>query len=191
MRMDFAKKNVKKSGVNKFAGYNYYELSDIMPPILELELKYKALSFVTFTPDKAILTLIDAEKPDDSIVFESPMAEASLKGAHAIQNLGAVETYQRRYLYMTAYEIVEADVLDGTQGKNDEQPKPKKPVKRATLSEENSKILNESIRLYCDLHGVSSKEAVARLESELGIKGSELKDENVKTAVDIIASWLN
>lgn len=194
MRMDFAKKNVKKSGVNRFAGYNYYELSDIMPPILELELKYKALSFVTFTPDKAILTLIDAEKPEDSIVFESPMAEASLKGAHAIQNLGAVETYQRRYLYMTAYEIVEADVLDSTQGKEDNFKKEqttKKPTKRAVISEENSKTLNESIRLYCDLKGVTSKEAVARLEEELGIKGSEIKDEDVKRAVDIISSWLS
>ena len=45
------------------------------------------------------------------------MASAQLKGVHEIQNLGAVETYQRRYLYMVAFEIVEADVLDAVQGK--------------------------------------------------------------------------
>jgi hypothetical protein len=44
------------------------------------------------------------------------MAEANLKGTHPIQNLGAVETYQRRYLWMTAMEIVEHDALDATTG---------------------------------------------------------------------------
>jgi len=44
----------------------------------------------------------------------SPMAEANLKGAHPIQNLGAVETYTRRYLWVTAMEIVEHDALDSS-----------------------------------------------------------------------------
>jgi hypothetical protein len=44
------------------------------------------------------------------------MKEANLKGCHAIQNLGAVETYTRRYLWVTALEIVEHDVLDATTG---------------------------------------------------------------------------
>jgi hypothetical protein len=43
------------------------------------------------------------------------MAEANLKGTHPIQNLGAVETYSRRYLYVTALEIVEHDALDSSQ----------------------------------------------------------------------------
>jgi hypothetical protein len=48
------------------------------------------------------------------IVIASPMAGAELKGAHPIQNLGAVETYQRRYLWMTAMEIVEHDAIDSS-----------------------------------------------------------------------------
>jgi hypothetical protein len=51
------------------------------------------------------------------------MAEANLKGTHPIQNLGAVETYQRRYLWMTAMEIVEHDILDASEPVM-EQPKP-------------------------------------------------------------------
>jgi hypothetical protein len=42
------------------------------------------------------------------------MAEANLKGCHPIQNLGAVETYTRRYLWVTAMEIVEHDALDSS-----------------------------------------------------------------------------
>jgi hypothetical protein len=53
------------------------------------------------------------------------MAKAELKGAHPIQNLGAVETYQRRYLWMTAMEIVEHDILDAS--KPAEEPKKEAP----------------------------------------------------------------
>jgi hypothetical protein len=42
------------------------------------------------------------------------MAEANLKGCHPIQNLGAVETYTRRYLWVSAMEIVEHDALDSS-----------------------------------------------------------------------------
>jgi hypothetical protein len=33
-----------------------------------------------------------------------------------VQNIGAVETYQRRYLWVTAMEIVEHDALDSSEG---------------------------------------------------------------------------
>ena len=42
------------------------------------------------------------------------MSSASLKGCHEVQNLGAVETYIKRYLYQNCFEIVESDVLDET-----------------------------------------------------------------------------
>ena len=44
------------------------------------------------------------------------MSTAELKGCHAIQNLGAVQTYLRRYLWVTAMEIVENDALDAVTG---------------------------------------------------------------------------
>jgi hypothetical protein len=44
------------------------------------------------------------------------MGSANLKGCHEVQNIGAVETYQRRYLYVTALAIVEHDALDAVTG---------------------------------------------------------------------------
>jgi hypothetical protein len=44
------------------------------------------------------------------------MGSAALKGCHEVQNIGAVETYQRRYLWVSAMEIVEHDALDATTG---------------------------------------------------------------------------
>jgi hypothetical protein len=52
------------------------------------------------------------------------MSTASLKGCHEVQNLGAVETYIRRYLYQTAFEIVEADELNKNHNPKEEQKKP-------------------------------------------------------------------
>ena len=61
---------------------------------------------------EAVVTDVDDQS---NVTITSPMAEAALKGAHAIQNLGAVETYSRRYLWMTAMEIVEHDALDSSE----------------------------------------------------------------------------
>jgi hypothetical protein len=44
------------------------------------------------------------------------MSSAELKGCHPVQNLGAVQTYLRRYLYTAAFELVEHDALDATTG---------------------------------------------------------------------------
>ena len=59
------------------------------------------------------MTLFDIDD-GSKIEFTSPMGSAQLKGCHEVQNIGAVETYQRRYLYVTALAIVEHDALDSS-----------------------------------------------------------------------------
>jgi hypothetical protein len=103
---------MKKSGHNKFAGYQYFELGDFLPEINKLFAELKLCSVVSFGKDLAELKVINIEKPEEVVTFTSPMADANLKGCHPIQNLGAVETYNRRYLYVSALEIVEHDALD-------------------------------------------------------------------------------
>jgi len=43
------------------------------------------------------------------------MSSAKLKAAHEIQNLGAVESYQRRYLWATLMELVESDPVENAK----------------------------------------------------------------------------
>lgn len=122
---------VKMSGNNKFAGYKYYELSDITPAINALERKYKFVCLVSFNAETGTLTIVDTETASDKtdkITFTSPMATAALKGCHDVQNLGAAETYIKRYLYQHAFEIVEADVLNLTH--NPEQTPKKEAAKK-------------------------------------------------------------
>jgi hypothetical protein len=113
-RVELQNSNLKKSGKNTFSNYTYYELGDFLPTINNICLEKKIFPHVSFFGDGAILTILNIEKPDEIVEFNSPHADAQLKGCHPIQNLGAVETYQRRYLYMAAFEIVEHDALDAT-----------------------------------------------------------------------------
>jgi len=53
---------------------------------------------------------------NSKIEITSPMSSAALKGCHEVQNLGAVQTYIRRYLWVTAMEIVEHDAIDSSPG---------------------------------------------------------------------------
>ena len=68
---------------------------------------------MSYDSEIASLTITDTDD-GTNIIITSPMAEANLKGCHPIQNLGAVETYTRRYLWVTAMEIVEHDALDSS-----------------------------------------------------------------------------
>jgi len=108
-------KKLSKSGHNKFAGYHYFELGDFLPSVQEIFLNLGLCGYIAFTPDYATLTIVDTEG-GGILEITSPMATASLKGAHDIQNLGAVQTYLRRYLWVTAMEIVEHDALDAIMG---------------------------------------------------------------------------
>ena len=104
---------LKKSGHNKFAGYSYFELGDFLPTINQIFSKVGLCGVVSFDKELATLTITDTDD-NTEIKLTSPMADANLKGCHPIQNLGAVETYTRRYLWVSAMEIVEHDALDSS-----------------------------------------------------------------------------
>ena len=116
VRVELAKQGIKKGKKNTYAGYSYYELADFLPQIQELCQKHKVTPLFTVDGTNATLSIHDMEKPDASISFAIPMSQAQLKACHPVQNLGAVLTYERRYLYMIAFELVEADVLEATTG---------------------------------------------------------------------------
>jgi hypothetical protein len=125
-RLALQGRKLNKSGHNKFAGYKYFELGDFLPTIQEIFADKGLCGVVSYLPDVAVLTITDME--DGSYIhINSPMSSAALKGCHEVQNLGAVQTYLRRYLWVTAMEIVEHDALDATTGS--EEPVKKSVVK--------------------------------------------------------------
>lgn len=112
---------LKKSGHNKFAGYSYFELGDFLPTINSIFYKIGLCGVVSFDKELATLTITDTDDGSE-IKLTSPMADANLKGCHPIQNLGAVETYTRRYLWVSAMEIVEHDALDSSAPLKEQAP---------------------------------------------------------------------
>ena len=139
-RIDFQAAEIKKTGKNSYVGFDYYELHDILPKINELSLQYRFICAVSFNSEMATLTITDIDDKSQSVTFTSPMAEVNLKGAHSIQNLGAVQTYMRRYLYMIAFEIVECDSFDGSIGSKDSN----KSEKPTTAPKSNNGVSNQS-----------------------------------------------
>lgn len=111
-RQKFHSIELKKSGHNKFANYRYFELGDFIIPALGIFQEVGLTGIISFGKETADLRIVNNEKPEEVIVIESPMSSAALKGCHEVQNLGAVQTYLRRYLWVAALEIVEHDALD-------------------------------------------------------------------------------
>jgi hypothetical protein len=160
---------LKKSGHNKFAGYQYFELGDFLPQINEIFYRNGLCGVISYTKDYADLTITDVDD-GTNIVISSPMVEANLKGAHAIQNLGAVETYQRRYLWMTAMEIVEHDALDSSPPVKEEKQAPViTPTQGAmdSIPEEEQNYLRElAMELIAICENEEPKTAWVKLEAE-------------------------
>ena len=121
-REKFHTSPIKKSGLNKFAGYKYFELGDFVVPAIQIFKEVGLTSVIRFGSDQAVMEIVNSDKPEEKIIITSPMSTAALKGCHEVQNLGAVQTYIRRYLWVAALEIVEHDALDATVGKKGDGP---------------------------------------------------------------------
>lgn len=162
-RLMLQDKQLKKSGHNKFAGYSYFELGDFIPTINEIFFEVGLCGVVSYDADIASLTITDVED-GTSIVITSPMADANLKGCHPIQNLGAVETYTRRYLWVTAMEIVEHDALDSSAPIKEEKViiTPTQGI-ADTLPPEEMEYLRE---LAIELMTLDGKQGLEKMEAE-------------------------
>lgn len=133
-RVDLQAMNLKKSGRNTFSNFTYYELADFLPAVNELFLQNGLFSNFSILDGVATLTIMNAEETTERIEFTSPVADLVIKGANAIQALGGTHTYLKRYLYLNALEIVEADLFDATSGKPESQPKPQNKPQKAPYS---------------------------------------------------------
>lgn len=135
-RVKLQKENLKKTGNNR--SFKYFELKDFLPRVNEIFDELKMCAVVRYSSELATLTIYDCEK-DESIEFTSPMVQKALPSGTEIQNLGAIQTYQRRYLYLTALEIVEDDLVDSIPP---EKPDQKKQESRKHYNESTQQNVN-------------------------------------------------
>ena len=169
-RDEFHQAKLKKSGHNKFANYYYFELGDFVIPALEIFRQIGLTSIISFGKEEASMTIVNNDKPEEKIVLTSPMSSAALKGCHEVQNLGAVQTYLRRYLWVAALEIVEHDALDGTVGSD---KKTIKPTDGVIVSKDRQNIIADVAIAIADR--INADDMIGAYEEYLGIHDQEEK----------------
>jgi hypothetical protein len=152
IRVRLQNETIKMTGKNTFANYEYFELDDFLKPLNRLMQEYKMVAIPSFAQDVATLTAINCEKPEEVFIITSPMGSAQLKGCHEVQNIGAVETYQRRYLYQAMFDIAESDALNKTHGREEKpqatkqtQNSPSKPFPEAS-KEDNVATIKQALK---------------------------------------------
>lgn len=118
---------LNKSGKNKFANFNYFELGDFIPQVTEIFNNVGLCGVVSFSADTGYLTVHETEG-DGFITFTSPLVMADNAKGQAIQSLGATHTYFRRYLWLMCMEIIENDVVDSVEPKAPVKAEPPKPA---------------------------------------------------------------
>ena len=150
-RVKLQQNKLKKTGYNKFSNYYYFQLDDFLPAINsifeELNLCSHFIIRETELGEVAYLTIYDAEAKENDvrkIIFEAPTADSGIKGASAIQLLGGKHTYMRRYLWLEAMEIVEADAVDGLSEEQKELPS-KTPINGQTVEKIRSLYTDDEI----------------------------------------------
>lgn len=199
VKLELSKRELKKSGENTFAKYKYYELGDFMPSIIELCEKHKLFTQISFTNEEGILLIIDGDEENartlengmkdyDCVRYSSPTRELDLKGANAIQTLGGIQTYLRRYLYMNAFDIVEADMFDGVEFERKKKAKKEKTeldliIEKAkeafkhandeTKSKVGTKMKSLGYNTFSDLSKKQSKNDIIELANVLNIEVPE------------------
>lgn len=133
VRAELSKTELTKTGENKHLKFKYFELGDFLPAITDLCAKNKICSIINFGEKLATLKIIDCEKDSSVIKFTTPIAKAKLMGSPSpVQELGATQTYIRRYLYMNAFEVVDTDVVDAQP----EEKPPKRKIEDIDLRKE-------------------------------------------------------
>lgn len=171
-----------KSGHNKFAGYKYFELGDFIPVVQKIFAEIGLCGVISYGEDEARLSITDTDE-GGQIIVTSPMSTAALKGCHEVQNLGAVQTYIRRYLWVTAMEIVEHDALDSTSGKSDAKPNAiKESGKSIARAEFDGMTPEVRERLEGIARAVTEKLMVSDVPGAVEIIEHENMDADTKTA---------
>lgn len=132
IRVKLQNAKLKKSGKNKFAGFDYFELADFLPKLNELMLEEGVNDIFYIKNDYATLELQKGEEINaytmPFILFETPLTYKKDKEGNFIKNkegdyiqvpsmqdiqyLGALNTYYKRYLYLNAFGITDGEVID-------------------------------------------------------------------------------
>lgn len=166
IRVELQNAKLKKSGRNKFAGFEYFELADFLPKLNELMLEEEMNDRFYVQDGYAVLELIKGEEIQTYTIpfnqFDVPVNKQGQPSMQEIQYLGALNTYYKRYLYLNAFGITDGEVIDSLDN-NNLQPN----VNYKELLKNRLQELNIDIRQYAIENKVNAKTTQARAKELL------------------------
>ena len=119
--------NLKATGYNSHAKYNYYQLSDFLPYTIDICSELGLYDEYSEDGEYKTLTIADTEKPTDARVYRIKKTEippvlpnqptekvgsAMQKVGNNAQPVGSVDTYFMRYLYRNLLKLTEPDFTE-------------------------------------------------------------------------------
>lgn len=184
IRVELQNAKLKKSGKNKFAGFDYFELADFLPKLNELMLSEGLNDRFYIKDDLATLEIQKGGEINTYtmpfVMFETPTNRREdkitgevyeAKSMQDIQYLGALNTYYKRYLYLNAFGITDGEIIDSM---NNEEIKsePKATPKQIELL----------LKIYKDdnLSKLLELNKIKKIEDITMKKASELISKNLK-----------
>lgn len=162
-RIQEAKKyfrSLEKSGKNNYQHFQYHEAKDIFPVVQQL---CDDLDLVTrFSFNEGYATLVVKCNEDKSIAYytiSTPIIQES-NPARYMQEVGKVQTYAMRYLYIQCFEIAVPDEIDGsdTRKKSEKQALPKNNSKKRAPKPSKDMVDSKQTRNIHDLARIISEE---------------------------------
>lgn len=175
IRVKLQNAKLKKSGKNKFAGFDYFELADFLPKLNELMLEEGINDRFYIKDDYATLELQKDEEINiytmPFVLFETPVniktdtktgETREVKTMQDIQYLGALNTYYKRYLYLNAFGITDGEVIDSM---NNEE----------LVAKKDSTNYRQMLIDYCNEKGLDMNEVAKRYKLNAKSKQEDFK----------------
>lgn len=169
-----------KTGRNSFTKFNYFQLDDFEPTLEKLCSQYGIVTYFMFALDAARMVVVDADDPTQKIEVDSPVDVSFGKTSTKMQDIGAMQTYARRYLFMSFFGITESDFLDEVAGMDNPKseddvehvnPDKSEAVKKSDANADKKKSTAYQVwRRLLNMNGFDSKKPLENEENKASME---------------------
>lgn len=161
-------RDIPKSGYNKFAGFSYHELEDLIPPIYDECFDQELMLHFDFTHSEAILKVTNWNDANDFVKYTLPMPEivAMNKKMNIMQSEGSYITYLKKYLLVNAFLIMEKSTVEQMNPEED-------TISSAACNSSSEKVSQE------DSSKVTVPRCITKALERITSKGVEINRQTV------------
>lgn len=162
-----------KSGFNRFGNFKYFELKDILGPIITECYKQGLVLTFSFMENYAVLKIRDIENGDliESNRVAVPELREMNKGMNIMQSYGSYMTYLKRYLLLNTFLLDEDSFIDSEASESHNEKQKKQSPEKQRVSMDTSKVKVKKLQ--------TSEEYISFFESELVSEGYEVTKQNL------------